>query len=100
MIPMMIIEGKDCCRYYTKQCKRRVSGIKVKSIDTTGAGEAFMGAILYCLASDINLLKDEGSLREALFVNACGALTVTKTGAIPALPTKQVVEQIIKEASV
>ncbi|KAL3650463.1 hypothetical protein CASFOL_006866 [Castilleja foliolosa] len=98
---LLVSEGKDGCRYYTKQFKGRVSGIKVKSVDTTGAGDAFMGAILYCLASDINLLKDEGRLREALlFANACGALTVTKTGAIPALPTKQEVERIIKEASV
>ncbi|GFP84756.1 probable fructokinase-7 [Phtheirospermum japonicum] len=98
---LLVSEGKDGCRYYTKQFKGRVSGVKVKSVDTTGAGDAFMGATLYCLASDINLLKDEERLREALlFANACGALTVTKTGAIPALPTKQEVVQIIKEVSV
>ncbi|KAL0925776.1 hypothetical protein M5K25_004146 [Dendrobium thyrsiflorum] len=35
---------------------------------------------------------DEDRLREALkFANACGALTVTERGAIPALPTREAV---------
>lgn len=34
-------------------------------------------------------LQDEGRLREVLkFANACGAITTTKKGAIPALPTE------------
>ncbi|KAK6117578.1 hypothetical protein DH2020_048678 [Rehmannia glutinosa] len=123
---LLVSEGKAGCRYYTKsktisllsresssalqyaaalQCttlqfKGRVSGVKVKSVDTNGAGDAFTGAILYCLASDVNLLKDEKRLRDALFfANACGALTVTKNGAIPALPTKEEVQQIMRQVS-
>ncbi|PIN11326.1 Ribokinase [Handroanthus impetiginosus] len=97
---LLVSEGKDGCRYYTKQFKGRVSGVKVKSIDTNGAGDAFTGAILCRIASDVTLLQDEKRLREALlFANACGALTVTKNGAIPALPTREEVEQIMKEAS-
>ncbi|KAK6117574.1 hypothetical protein DH2020_048683 [Rehmannia glutinosa] len=85
---------------YAQQFKGRVSGVKVKSVDTNGAGDAFTGAILYCLASDVNLLKDEKRLRDALFfANACGALTVTKNGAIPALPTKEEVQQIMRQVS-
>ncbi|KAL8534314.1 hypothetical protein ACS0TY_010360 [Phlomoides rotata] len=97
---LLVSEGKEGCRYYTKKFKGRVPGVKVKSVDTNGAGDAFMGAILYRLASDLDLLKDEKRLRDALlFANACGAHTVTKNGAIPALPTKDEVEQILKEAS-
>lgn len=34
--------------------------------------------------------QDEKKLREALlFANACGAITVTERGAIPAMPTKE-----------
>lgn len=34
--------------------------------------------------------QDEKKLREALlFANACGAITVTGRGAIPAMPTKE-----------
>ncbi|XP_047958422.1 probable fructokinase-7 [Salvia hispanica] len=95
---LLVSEGKAGCRYYTKQFKGKVAGIKVKAVDTTGAGDAFTGAILYCLAADLNILKDEARLRHALlFANACGALTVTKSGAIPALPTKPEIEKIIQK---
>ncbi|KVH88485.1 Carbohydrate kinase PfkB [Cynara cardunculus var. scolymus] len=77
--------------------KGRVPGVKVKSVDTTGAGDAFVGGILSILASDTNLYKDEKRLRDALlFANACGALTVTKKGAIPAMPTREEVHKILK----
>ncbi|KAK8521332.1 hypothetical protein V6N13_077442 [Hibiscus sabdariffa] len=89
---LIVTEGSAGCRYYTKTFKGRVSGIKVKPVDTTGAGDAFVGGLLSSLASDLNLFQDDKRLREALaFANACGALTVTERGAIPALPTKQAV---------
>ncbi|CAL5364298.1 unnamed protein product [Camellia sinensis] len=93
---LLVTEGSKGCRYYTKKLKGRVCGIKVKPVDTTGAGDAFVGGILTSLASDLNLYKDEKRLREAiLFANACGALTVTEKGAIPALPTKEAVLQLL-----
>ncbi|KVI08891.1 Carbohydrate kinase PfkB [Cynara cardunculus var. scolymus] len=42
--------------------------------------------------------KDENRLREALrFANACGAITVTERGAIPALPTREAVMNALME---
>ncbi|CAA3005439.1 probable fructokinase-7 [Olea europaea subsp. europaea] len=100
LLLLLVSEGKDGCRYYTKQFKGRVPSVQVKPVDTTGAGDAFVGGILYCLASDVNLYQDEKRLREAIvFANACGALTVTENGAIPALPTKQAVQQIKAKAA-
>ncbi|KAK9075293.1 hypothetical protein SSX86_003616 [Deinandra increscens subsp. villosa] len=97
---LLVSEGPDGCRYYTQKFKGRVPGVKVKPVDTTGAGDAFVGGILSILASDTNLYKDETRLREALrFANACGALTVTKKGAIPAMPTKDEVHKILKHDS-
>ncbi|XP_076888733.1 putative fructokinase-6, chloroplastic isoform X2 [Bidens hawaiensis] len=70
----------------------RVKGLKVEPVDTTGAGDAFVAGVLSKLAADVSLLKDEHRLREALsFANACGAITVTERGAIPALPTSEAV---------
>ncbi|XP_073122781.1 probable fructokinase-7 isoform X2 [Henckelia pumila] len=95
---LLVSEGEAGCRYYTKTFKGRVPGVKVKPVDTTGAGDAFMGAILCCLAKHSNLYEDEDKLRETLFfANACGALTVTDNGAIPALPTKEAVQKIMAE---
>ncbi|GJN00223.1 hypothetical protein PR202_ga17638 [Eleusine coracana subsp. coracana] len=87
---LLVTEGPDGCRYYSKEFSGRVSGLKVTAVDTTGAGDAFLAGVLSQLAIDFSILQDEGRLREALkFANACGALTVTERGAIPALPTRQ-----------
>nr|XP_043632038.1 probable fructokinase-7 isoform X1 [Erigeron canadensis] len=96
----LVSEGAKGCRYYTKRFKGRVQGVKVKPVDTTGAGDAFVGGILSVLASDTSLYEDEKRLREALqFANACGAVVVTKKGAIPAMPTKEEVQHILKQQS-
>ncbi|XP_062233226.1 probable fructokinase-6, chloroplastic isoform X1 [Phragmites australis] len=87
---LLVTEGPDGCRYYSKEFSGRVSGLKVTAVDTTGAGDAFVAGMLSQLVTDFTLLQDEGRLREALkFANVCGALTVTERGAIPALPTQQ-----------
>ncbi|MCL7048246.1 hypothetical protein MKW94_012861 [Papaver nudicaule] len=90
---LVVTEGPDGCRYYCQDFRGRVKGLKVEVVDTTGAGDAFVAGILSLLAKDLSLLQNEGKLREALrFANACGALTVMERGAIPALPTKDIVE--------
>ncbi|XP_030532883.1 probable fructokinase-7 isoform X3 [Rhodamnia argentea] len=97
---LIVTEGSEGCRYFTKEFRGRVAGVKVKAVDTTGAGDAFVGGILFCLASDPNLYKDEERLRQALlFANVCGAVTVTKRGAIPALPTKEAVLSLLTQAA-
>ncbi|CAO2821087.1 unnamed protein product [Amaranthus hypochondriacus] len=95
---LIVTEGSNGCRYYTQNFKGKVSGVKVKAVDTTGAGDAFVGGVLSNLASDLNLFKDEKRLREALqFANACGAVTVTKRGAIPGLPTRDEVLEALRQ---
>ncbi|XP_020963000.1 probable fructokinase-6, chloroplastic isoform X2 [Arachis ipaensis] len=98
---LLVTEGADGCRYYTKEFSGRVQGFKVDAVDTTGAGDAFVAGILSQLAADLSLLQKEEQLRDALkFANACGALTVTERGAIPALPTKEaVLEAMLKPVS-
>ncbi|PQQ10615.1 putative fructokinase-6 chloroplastic [Prunus yedoensis var. nudiflora] len=92
---LLVTEGPDGCRYYTKVVKWR-SSMKVDAVDTTGAGDAFVAGILSQLAVDLSLLQEEGKLRDALlFANACGALTVMERGAIPALPTREAVLNVM-----
>ncbi|KAJ4836708.1 hypothetical protein Tsubulata_031902 [Turnera subulata] len=87
---LIVTEGSEGCRYYTKEFKGRVPGVKVKPVDTTGAGDSFVGGMLSSL--------DEKGLREALlFANACGAVTVTGRGAIPSLPTREAVIKLLGE---
>lgn len=89
---LLVTEGPDGCRYYTKDFSGRVKGLRVDAVDTTGAGDAFVAGILSQLAVDNSLLQKEEQLRDALFfANACGALTVMERGAIPALPSRETV---------
>lgn len=62
----------------------------VQSIDSTGAGDAFVGAMLFQLAAmeyPKEALNHPEQLKEAIrFANKAGALVCTKVGAIAALP--------------
>jgi ribokinase len=59
----------------------RVEPFPVKSVDSTGAGDAFVGALAVGLAS---ALPTEAAVR---FANAAGAAAASKLGAQAALPT-------------
>lgn len=73
-----------------------IPSVKVKSIDSTGAGDAFVGATLYQLAKTNPALEDYQALKEIIsFSNKVGAFVCTKVGAISSLPT---IEDIITEA--
>jgi fructokinase len=85
-----------------KDQKFESSGYTVKPVDTTGAGDAFIGRFLYQI---LELHANPENLEEVLrdhqavilqFANACGALTTTGKGAISALPTKKEVEELIE----
>ena len=68
-----------------------VPAFQVDTVDTTGAGDAFLGAILHRLRhktlEEIRRLGED-ELREIVrFGNAAGGLTTAAKGAIPAMPT-------------
>ncbi|CAM8933179.1 unnamed protein product [Rhodiola kirilowii] len=95
---LLVTEGPNGCRYYTKEFSGTVGGLKVEAVDTTGAGDAFCAGLLSQVATDTSMFKDEDRLRDALrFANACGGLTVTGRGAIPSLPTREAVLNALRE---
>ncbi|WP_067934199.1 carbohydrate kinase family protein [Alicyclobacillus kakegawensis] len=68
-----------------------VPSAPVEAVDTTGAGDAFMAGVLARLSEfdfDLDALTPSDWLRTLRFANAAGALTATKRGAIPALPSE------------
>ncbi|AXI30641.1 carbohydrate kinase [Priestia megaterium] len=76
--------------------KKLVKSIPVMSIDSTGAGDAFVGATLFKLSSmhDIKFIeKDFDQLLDIItFANRIGALVCTKIGAIEALQSIEEIE--------
>ena len=75
----------------------RQSGIAVKVADTNGAGDTFLGAVLsrLCRRGPENPLENltRGELEDILaFANRAAAITCSRSGAIPAMPTLAEVE--------
>lgn len=67
----------------------RVAGRAVQAVDTTGAGDCFVGALSARLASG-------AALREAInYANAAAAISVQRMGAGPSMPTAAEVDAII-----
>ncbi|XP_064946641.1 fructokinase-1-like [Musa acuminata AAA Group] len=96
---LLVTLGEKGCKYYTKDFHGSVESYAVKQVDTTGAGDAFVGALLGKIVEDQSALQDEKKLRELLrFANACGAITTTKKGAIPSLPTAAEAMQLMGSA--
>jgi fructokinase len=70
-----ITEGEDGCLIATKEKRVQVPAFRVNVVDTTGAGDAFMGGLSY------GLLQGWDLERVGIFANACAALCCTKVGA-------------------
>lgn len=70
---------------------------QVNSIDTTGAGDAFIAGLLSYIALN-GMLKNPAQI-EAMITqaSACGALATTKKGAIPALPNREFLEEFMQK---
>jgi ribokinase len=66
-----------------------VSGRAVKAVDTTGAGDCFVGALAAQLALG-------ATIRDALgYANAAASISVQRMGAAPSLPTAAEVAAVI-----
>jgi ribokinase len=76
-----------------------VNSYKVNVVDTTAAGDAFIGGFATKILESGSLLPMQEhvpALQNAVqYGCACGALAATKLGAQPSLPTKEEVEKFI-----
>ena len=90
---VIITLGNEGCYYFNGHNNNFLQGVKVKAIDTTGAGDGFIAAVL----SKINQkLKQHNNLKNIseeeynklfMFANKVGSIVTTKNGGIPSLPT-------------
>jgi ribokinase len=69
----------------------RVEAFRVKAVDTTAAGDAFVGALAWGLAQGMDMEEI------LIYANAAGALTATRLGAQPSLPTIAEVRRFLRE---
>ena len=80
--------GSKGSYYQYKDLKNVVESIKVKPVDTTGAGDAFYACVLrYLDELQLSTITDEKVVEILKKANRCGALACGKKGALSALPT-------------
>jgi fructokinase len=95
---MVITGGRTGCAYATANFSGAVAGFGVDAVDTTGAGDGFVAGLLQGILTEPDMLRDETRLRELCrFANAVGALATTERGAIPALPTRERVQEFLEQ---
>jgi len=65
--------------------------MKVAAVDATGAGDAFSGALATAIA------EGKGFFEAVEFANVAAALSVTKIGTAPAMPTRAEIDRAIEK---
>ena len=87
---VLITLGANGVLVAMKESMKHVPAFKVEAVDTTAAGDVFNGVLAVALG--------EGkSLHEAVqFASAASALSVTKLGAQPSIPTRDEINDFLK----
>jgi fructokinase len=87
---VLVSLGPGGAFYFCRDGSARMPAYDVKTIDTTGAGDAFLGAVHWRLRGKTREQLRDISGEELAdivdFANAAGSLATTKRGAIPAMP--------------
>ena len=73
--------GRRGCYYADGSSRGYSKPYRIEVRDTTGAGDGFTGGVIY------GILKGWGVEKTASFSNAVGALTASRLGGIPSMPT-------------
>ena len=93
-----ITQGAKGCIIATRKGIERFPTFDVETIDTLGAGDSFFGAFISRIIKSGKAMDelDMDDLREfAIYANACGSLSSTKVGAIPAMPTHEEIMALV-----
>ena len=74
------------------QILRKLPSVKIDVADTTGAGDSFCAGFTYGITEGM-------TIREALiFANSCAAICCSKIGALPIMPYKKEVLQLLQKS--
>lgn len=98
---VIFTKGAEGAEVYTKYMKAVSEGKKVKALDTTGAGDAFIGSFLYQLSADgmtskaLSDLSEQKAIEYMNFSNTYCAYSVQGKGAIASYATMDDMKKMI-----
>lgn len=97
-IPLILLSmGKEGSRAYQGDLCVEVPAFHMQSIETTGAGDTFLGAVLMYVLENGWKEYSEDELKSMLrFANAAAALITTRSGALRVMPTREEVQQLLQ----
>jgi fructokinase len=103
---LVITDGPAPLRWHTRDGSGVLDTFPVRAVDTTAAGDAFIGGLLYQLqlrgidrARLASFVADQQALFTSLrFAAGCGALAVTRHGAFVALPHLDEVDSLLESS--
>jgi ribokinase len=91
---VIVTLGANGALIVNNEITKHIPAFRVDVVDTTAAGDAFIGGFASALLGN-------KSLEEAVrYGCACGALAATRFGAQPSLPTKEEVEAFLNQSPV
>jgi fructokinase len=93
-------KGPEGAEFHTKNFSVSSNTIDIEVTDTTGAGDAFIGAFLYKLANidiDIKDISKDMALEMLDFANLVATISTTRRGAITSFPTREKVTEFAKK---
>lgn len=95
---ILLTDGERGCGYYIAEKYGKMPAFSVTSIDTTGAGDAFLAGFIYQLfRQKWTMASTEFWDNIVTFASAVGALTTLKTGAIAAQPSLNEIYAFLEE---
>ena len=91
---LILTKGKEGCFFFDGKKICHIPSIKANVVDTTGAGDTFMGAFMVGLSNNLPL-KDC-----LIFANICAGLKTEKLGAQTGMPTLEEVKNYLKQNNI
>jgi len=102
---VVITNGAAAVRWRTREQRGEVASFQVTTVDSTAAGDAFVGGLLFRLGEVggdgrgfAPFCADPPAIEDAIrFGAAVGALAVTRKGAFAAMPTLTEVQNLLQD---
>jgi len=102
---VVITDGAAPIRWHTRHGNGVLTGFQVTTVDSTAAGDAFVGGLLFGIGERggdgtafASFCAEQTGLLEAVhFGAAVGALAVTRKGAFAAMPSLGEVQQLLQQ---